>query len=511
MFISLALLLFSFSSSRFNFVNLSTARGSKRAKEVGVKKTFGVLRQTLITQFQVENMLITFFSMLLALGVMEILRLLLSPLGIVIPLSAEHNAILLAAIVLLPVIIGFLAGLYPSIYLTSFNPAQVLKGRLISGFRSSGLRNALVVFQFTISIGLMAATLIVFDQLNYFLNKDLGFEKENLLIINRASKLGNQLESFRDEVANYPGVVNASLSMDIRVGFQDIFTKEGDDRKITLAQCKIDEHFFDVTQLTLVAGRTFQEDRPSDKNAAIINEAAARLLEWTPQEALGKHINYPGDNMSKQEIIGVVRDFHFQSLRQNVEPLIFFSTRSSMWGRDRIMLVKYNTNDIQQLLQRIENRWSQLVNATPLETSFYDEELKRQYQEEQQMGQLFSIFTGLSIIIAIIGLVGLVAYAAEQRKKEIGIRKVLGASLGKIYVMINSQYVKLMLVSLLLATPIVWWAMQQWLNTFTYKVEISVWTFVVAGIAELAIALLCVGYLALRAAMLNPVNVLKEE
>ncbi|MBL0745272.1 ABC transporter permease [Chryseolinea lacunae] len=495
-----------------NFINLSTARGANRAKEVGVKKTLGLSRLSLIAQFQVEHIMVTLVAMLLGLGVMELLRLVIQPLtGLEIPVATWNNGTFFAIVLLLPLVIGFLGGLYPAFYLTSFRPAQVLKGKTVSGLRTSQLRNALVILQFTISITLMVATLVVFDQLDYFQSTSLGYEHDNILILNNAEKLGDQLKSFRDEVSGYPGVQEASASMDMRTSYEDIFMREGDNLKLPITQMKIDEHFFATTKLQLAAGRTFEENRPSDVNAVIINETTAKLYGWTPEEAVGKRIIYLGDDLDKQEVIGVVKDFHFQSLYQNIAPFMFFNMRSHMYGQQKMVMLKFNAHDLPALLSSLEKRWGQLVEDTPFDYTFLDDRLKMQYQEQQRLGALFSIFTLLSISIAIIGLVGLVAYSAEQRKKEIGIRKVFGASLSRIYIMMNTQYVKLLLVALVLATPLSWWMMQQWLDTFKNKVTINPWLFLCAGGAELFLAMVCVGYLALRAASLNPAVVLKDE
>jgi putative ABC transport system permease protein len=495
-----------------NFVNLSTARATNRAKEVGVKKTLGMLRRDLIIQFQVEHILLTMVSMLLGLGFMEILRLIIQPfVGIEIPLSVWSAGTFILIIILLPIVIGFLAGLYPSFYLTAFRPAQVLKGKLTTGLRSSGMRNGLVVFQFTISIALMAATLIVFQQLEFFQSRSVGFEKENLLVVNNAEKLGDQLESFRNEISSYDGVASASVSVDIRGGFEDIYMREGDEKKLSISGFKVDEHFFETTKIQLISGRSFDRSRPSDQNAVVINETTARFFEWTPEAALGKRIKYLGDEMGPQEVIGVARDFHFRSLHQNIMPIMFFNHNSRAFGDMKVVLIRYNTQNIQRLTATLENQWNKLVEATPFSFSFYDEEVKMQYDQEQRMASLFSIFTGLSITIAVIGLVGLVSYSAEQRKKEIGIRKVFGASLYRIYIMINTQYVRLICISLLIATPAAWLLMQQWLNSFPYRVEVNPLIFVVSGLVELVLALMCVSYLALRAASLNPATVLKDE
>lgn len=495
-----------------NFVNLSTARGATRAKEVGVKKTLGLKRSGLIAQFQVEHISITVVSVVIGLVLMEVFRVLIEPItGIAIP-SGWASPAFLAAIFAFPLVVGFLAGLYPSFYLTAFNPVQVLKGKVATGLKSSGLRNTLVVFQFTISIALMAGTLIVFQQLDFFRSQSVGFDKENLIIINNAEKLGSRLQSFRDEIRTIKGVRDAALSMDIRGGFEDMYYREGDDQKIPISHYKVDEHFLATTQLQLVSGRGFDVNRPSDKDGVVINETAARLLNVTNDRAIGQRIVYIGDEIGPQEIIGVVKDFHFQSLHQNIMPMMFMSANSTMWGDDRILVIRHEPGTPYEILKKVEEKWKAMtLEEVPFGYSFYNEEVKAQYQQEERLGSLFSIFTGLSMIIAIVGLVGLVAYSAEVKKKEIGIRKVFGASTAGLVMMMNSQYIKLIALSLVIACPLAWWALQQWLDTFAYRTEISPLAFVLAGLAELVLAMVSVGYLSLRAASLNPSRVLKEE
>ncbi len=299
--------------------------------------------------------------------------------------------------------------------------------------------------------------------------------------------------------------------MDVRNSLEDIFMREGTEAKLPITQLKIDENFFRTFSLKLAAGRSYEESRPSDVNAVILNETAVKLFGWKPEEALGKHIIYLGDDVPPQEIIGVVKDFNFQSLRQNIRPFIFFNVKSNMWGSSRMVVIKVNTPDPTALIHKLGQRWNQLSSDVPFEYSFYNDEIQSRYQEEERLGSLFTIFTGLSMTIAVIGLIGLAAYSAEQRRKEIGVRKVFGASLTSIYIMMNVHYVRLMLVALVIATPLTWWVMQQWLDTYSYKVSIAPWIFILAGLAELVLALVCVGYLALRAASVNPSHVLKEE
>ena len=494
-----------------NFVNLSTARAANRTKEVGVKKTLGVGRGLMIMQFQIEHILVAIIAVIAGLAIMEILRLTLLPLNIYIPLTDINPYVFILIIVGFAVAIGFLAGLYPAFYLTHFRPAEVLKGRVASGFKSGRLRNALVVFQFSIAIALMGGTVIVFQQLNFFLSADVGFDRDNLITIQRGAALGDKIDAFRNELLEIPGITSASISSNFRQPAEDLFTKESDDRRITLSQYKIDEHFVATTGLRVAAGRTFQEDNAADKDKLIINEATAKLLGWEPEEAIGKRIVYLGDGGVPSEIIGVLKDFHFQSLYEVNVPIIFYHLDAPVWGGERMITVRYTPQNISSTVAGIEGKWSRVAPEMPIEYSFYDDDHRKQYEAEERMSSLFLIFTTLAMLIAVVGLVGLVSYSAEQRKKEIGIRKVFGASMSRIYLLLNIQYVRLILISLIIATPVTWIFMQRWLDGYAYRININAWVFVATGAAALFFALACVGYIALRAASVNPSKVLKDE
>lgn len=497
-----------------NFINLSTARATSRAKEVGVKKTLGVMRSSLISQFQAESIILTLFSTALSLLMVEVLRLAISKyVNIDMPFTLWSDTNLLLVLPLIPLLIGFAAGIYPSFYLTAFKPVQVLKGKIASGMARSGLRNGLVVLQFTISIAMLAGTLVVFKQLNFMQSADLGFNRENVLVVRGAEKLGNQLESFRNEVAGFAGVEHAALAMNVPTGaiYADVFEREGTDIKVPISIYKIDQYFFDGMEFEIVAGRMFDLNRPSDADGVIPNETSIRMLGWTPEEALGQKLFYPGGDGSRHEIIGVVKDFHLESLRQAIGPMMFSPLQSSIWGSMRVLMVRFRTDDIPGLMSRIERRWSETVDDTPIEITFMEDDLKRQYLQEQRLGGLFGIFSGLSILIAVIGMVGLVAYSAEARRKEIGIRKVFGATTARILVMMNEQYLKLIGVGLLIAIPGSWWLANRWLSEFKFQTEIGPMIFVMAGLAQVALALMSVAYLSLRAASSNPATVLKEE
>jgi putative ABC transport system permease protein len=497
-----------------NFINLSTARASKRAKEVGVKKTLGVMKSSLMSQFQAESIILTLLSTIIALVLVEGLRIVIGRyIGIDMPFTMWQDSLILWSLPLIPLVIGFLAGAYPAFYLTAFNPVQVLKGKVSSSSPRSVLRNTLVVAQFTISIALLAVTIVVFTQLNFMRDADLGFNRENVLIVQGMDRLGTQIESFRNEVAGFPGVKSATAAMCAPTGqsLEDVFEREGTDYKVSIAIVKIDEHYFDAMDLQITAGRRFDVNRPSDTEGVILNETTVRLMGWTPEEAVGQKLLFPGGDGSRHEIIGVMKDFHFQSLREAIAPLLFTPSRSSIWGNIRIMMVRYESQYLPDLVTSIEKRWNEILDDTPVDITFMEDDLKRQYLQEQRLGGLFGLFSGLSVLIAVIGLVGLVAYSAEVRRREIGIRKVFGATTSSILVMMNSEYVKLIVVGLLIAVPGSWWIAQQWLSEFRYRAEIGPMIFIGAGAVQVVVALVSVAYLSARAASTNPAAVLKEE
>lgn len=497
-----------------NFVNLSTARGASRAKEVGVKKVLGAYRQSLIFQFQLESILMATIATLLGLGLLELFRIVISSvMSIDMPFSIWDGRSNIWLLLLLPLIVGFVAGIYPAFYLTSFKPANVLKGKIASGFKS-GLRNGLVTIQFVVSIVFIIATIIVQQQLEFFQSENLGFNKENILVISNAEKLKDNVDAFRNEATGLAGVVDASVAMTVpgRGSYEDVFRGEGTDIELSIAQSKIDEHYFKTLGLSLVAGRSFDINSPGDKTKVIPNETAVRLFGWTPEEAIGKRIIYSelGDDVG--EIIGVVKDFHFVSLnRQEIIPSIFYHNDSPMWEIGKVIAIKFESNHAEDIIASLKRKWDERVNDAPFEYGFLDQEWAQQYQQEQRLGGLFSVFAGLSLLIAMIGLVGLVTYSAEQRKKEIGIRKVMGASVNQVVFLLNKNFTVLVLIAFAIAVPLGWYAMNGWLSQFPYHIEISIGSFAVAGLLMVTITWVTVAYQSIRAGLMNPVDVLKEE
>lgn len=496
-----------------NFINLSTARGASRAKEVGVKKVLGAFRQSLILQFQIEAVMMTTVATLIGLGLLELFRIVISNvLSIEMPFSIWDGGNGLWLILMLPLVIGILAGIYPAFYLTSFKPANVLKGKVSSGFKS-GLRNGLVTVQFVVSIVFIIATIMVQQQLAFFQSAHLGFDKENILVLSNAERLTDHVKSFRDEVSTIPGVIDATLAMTVpgRGSYEDIFGREGADVELSIAQTKIDEHYFETLGLSLVAGRTFDINNPGDRNKVIPNETTVSLFGWTPEEALGQRITYAdlGDDVG--EIVGVVKDFHFASLHQEIIPSVFYHIDSEIWETGKIVALKIESSRATEIIASLQEKWESRIHDAPFEYSFLDQDWARQYQQEQRLGGLFSVFACLSLIIAMIGLVGLVTYAADQRRKEIGVRKVMGASVNQVVFLLNRNFTKLVLISFVIAVPLGWYLMNDWLSQFPYRIDMHFGSFALAGLVMLFITWTTVAYQSIKAGLMNPVDVLKEE
>lgn len=500
-----------------NFMNLSTARSSGRAKEVGVRKVLGSIRSNLVSQFLTESILITFISLLLALGIAALLLSYFNQLaGKHISITMFGNPWLLSGLVVLMLVVGLLAGSYPAFYLSSFRPIEVLKGKLAAGFKSGWLRSWLVVFQFWISIVLIIGTIVIYNQLSYIRNKDIGFKRDNVLIIRNTYPLGAQADAFKNEILKITGVTSAT-----KTGFlptsgwrsdSPLFQDATLDQKtaISLQQWRVDENYVPTLGMQMAKGRNFSKQMLTDSMGVILNEAAANML--TFKDPVGKKLYHIKDfNLEKKEIVsyqilGVVKNFNFNSLRDQVTPLALF-----LDNENGSITFRLNTSNTAGIVAAVENKWKAMVPTQPFQYSFMDDDFNNTYKTEQQIGQIFISFAVLAILIACLGLFGLVTYAAEQRTKEIGIRKVLGASAGTIVGMLSKDFVKLVAISAVVAFPIAWWAMHTWLQGFAYRTPISWWIFVMAGVAALAIALITVSMQAIKAALANPVKSLRAE
>jgi putative ABC transport system permease protein len=498
-----------------NFMNLATARSSNRSKEVGVRKVLGSGRGNLIQQFLMESMIISFIAMLLAIGIAELLLPYFNRVsGKEIQIGLFSTSWLFPGLLLLILFVGLLAGSYPAFYLSAFQPITVLKGKLAGGFKRSWLRNSLVVFQFAISIFLIVGTVVIYSQLMFIRNRNLGFDREHVLVIQNCYPLGNQAKTFRNELLNIRGVESATMT-----GFlptadnrndSPLFPDAGLDQKTAVAMQNwyVDENYIPTLKMQMVKGRNFSTEMKTDSSALIINEAAAKLLPF--DDPVNKTLYYLIDIQKRDtktyHVIGVVKNFNFNSLREQVSPMALF------YGEERgKMAVRFKSANIPSLISAIEAKWRTLAPNQPFSYSFMDEDFNNIYKSEQRVGKIAISFSALAILIACLGLFGLVTYAAEQRTKEIGIRKVLGASVSNIINMLSKDFMKLVLVAMLIAFPLGWYFMNRWLRDFAYRINIDWKVFLIAGLAAMLIAILTVGAQAIKAALASPVNNLRTE
>ncbi|MCB0600856.1 MAG: ABC transporter permease [Saprospiraceae bacterium] len=495
-----------------NFVNLSTARANLRSKEIGVKKSIGATTYNLAQQFQTESVLMTFMAGILAIPVILALTALIEQqIGIVISF-AYFRLLAFLVVVLILAGIGFLAGIYPSIYLSSLKPISVLGGNKSNKSGSPGMRNVLVTLQFAISLALLSGSLLISRQLNYLSQKNLGFDRENILVVRNAEKLTTHLNAFRDELVNMQGIKGASVAMNVpgQIYYEDIFSREGSEIKLSVNQLKIDPYYFPTLGLQLLSGRNFEQSNPGDQNHVIISETAARLFGWSPEEALHQHIIYP-ELEDNPEVIGVSRDFNFQSLYEDIAPIIFFRTDAPVWGDGRVVAIKYRQDQERETIAQAHRLWDRFNPESPFNYVILNDELAGIYNREHQLSSLVSLLCLLSIFIAVLGLIGLVSFTLDQRRKEIGIRKVLGASLGSILYLINRQYLLLFLIGLAIAVPFTWTTVQQWLTDFAYHIPVTWTSFVLAGFILMAICLTLVGMLIYNTIRANPIKSIREE
>ncbi|MBC2844719.1 ABC transporter permease [Winogradskyella flava] len=491
-----------------NFVNLSTAKSASRAKEVGLRKVVGSSRTQLISQFLAESILISFIAFILGIALSAISMPLfrtMSGIDLILPWSSIG---FISIVLTSSVIVGVLAGLYPSFYLSNFNPINVLKGKLTSGVKSGGLRSSLVVFQFTVSIILIVGTLIVNQQMNFILNSKVGFEKDQVVQIHSTNVLNDRLETFKEELKKIQGVGNVTISDYLpiegtkRNGNSFVNEgKEGIDETTPGQAWIIDEDYIETMGMNIVEGRNFIKDRVSDEQSVIMNQAMVKALRL--KEPLGKRVSRYGQ---LYEIIGVVEDFNFDTMKTSVRPLCFFRGTSPT-----ITSVKMNTRDLSAVLVSLEAKWKEFVPNMAFRYEFMDASFAKMYDSVSRIKVIFTAFAILAILVACLGLLALSAYMVEQRNKEMSIRKVLGASVQTIFKLLTKNFLILILVALTVAIPIAYYLMHTWLQDYEYRIEMSWTVFVFAGIAVIVIALCTISYHAIRSAIINPAKVLRSE
>ena len=497
-----------------NFMNLSTAHSANRAKEVGVRKVLGSPRNKLIAQFLTESLVACFLSFAIAIAIVALLLPLFNQLADKqISVSVLSRPGILFGISALLILVSLISGSYPAFFLSSFQPIKVLKGNLSMGFKGSALRNTLVVLQFTISVVLMIGTLVIYNQLHYIRDKDLGFNKEQVLILQNTTALNNNTTAFTNELLQMPGVKNVTTS-----GFLPVTgsrTSQGfltvphfDGKNFTLMQAwPVDERYLPTFQIKLKSGRNFSAQYRTDSTAVIINETAAKI--YGGADPMNKKLymltNLKGASVA-YHVIGVIKDFNFNSLRDQVEPMVL-NLQQDNGG----MAVRISSRDIPGLLNEIKSRWKSMTTSQPFSYTFLDDEFNKQYGADQRRGEIFLVLSILAILIACLGLFGLVTFAAEQRLKEIGIRKVLGAAIPDIFAMLSKDFLKLLVLSICIASPIAWWVMNKWLQDFAYRISIGWWMFVTVGAISLLIAIVTLSFQVAKAAFANPVKSLRAE
>jgi putative ABC transport system permease protein len=498
-----------------NFMNLSTARSMERAKEVGVRKAVGAYQSGLVYQFLTESIVITFISVLFAIGLTWLaLPVLREVSGKPFEISALLSPAILSLFILAPFVVGILAGSYPAWVLAGFRPVEVLKGKFKSSNSGVLLRKGLVVVQFSLSIALIASTLIVYFQLGHLRTYDKGFEQDQMLIIDYGGDrlVNQQIEAVKATLARTSGVLSVAASRAVPGDFipdasTSITTQSGEMQAYSPALYEIDYDFIPLYNMKMAAGRAYSRDFPVDaEQSLIINEAAAKLYGYAnPEEIVGKPFDQWG---RKGQVIGVLKDFNYQSLHMKVEPLVL--RMAPDYALNKISL-HIKPDHIGQTIAALESTWNTLVPQHPFLYSFLDQSFNLQYQQDQRFGKIFGLFAGLTIFIACLGLFGLATYATEQRVKEIGIRKVLGASVTNIATLISAEFVKLVLIAIVIATPVAWWGMNKWLNDFAFRIAVPWWAFAFAGLMAVVIALVTVGGRAMKAALVNPVRALRAE
>jgi putative ABC transport system permease protein len=503
-----AIALFMLLIATINFMNLSTASGFQRSREVGVRKVLGADKQSLIRQFLSEGILLTYLALFLAVGIVLLALPLFNQLsGKSIAIHQLNFAKIIPLLLAFGLLVGLFSSTYSALYLAAFNPLTVLKGRLLRSTKRFNLRSSLVVFQFIISVGLIFCTVVVVRQLDYMRNIKLGYEKENVIVI-QSWPLGENEKTYVKQLSEDSRIKHISRSSYLPAGETNnnnffVYPDGNTEKWVKTLRYDVDEEYIAAMGMQLHEGRNFSKAFGNDTLSIIVNETAAKDLGWKGK-SLGRTLTNK-DNKTYR-VVGVVKDFHFKSLHEPISPLVMV-----LGDQAGSLIVKTETKDTEALIQKLKAEYDAFPSDIPFNYSFLDERYAQTYQAEVKTGKLLSIFAGLTIFVACLGLFGLAIFTANQRRKEIGIHKVIGASVPGITGMLSAEFIKLVLIAIVISSPIAWWAMYKWLENFAYRIEIQWWMFAVAGLLAILIALLTVSSQAIKAALANPVDSLREE
>jgi len=495
-----------------NFVNISIARSAKRAKEVGIRKVLGSQKRELVGQFLTESFLITLISLSFSILIIKIFMPYFNYLtGKSLALDLSNSLILVPLLITIIFIVGILAGSYPAFVLSSYKPVSVLGGKIKNATKTGNFRSGLVVFQFTIAIILIISTIVVYKQLNYIQNKKLGFDKNQVVILRESYLLENNLQTLKEEMLTYPEVINASVSGYLPIpsnsNNSSIYLEGKQNEMAPVQQWEVDYDYIKTMKIKIVKGRDFSKDFGNEDQSIIINQATVKQFGLSKPIGVKfeRFVNNDGDTKT-MTVIGVVEDFHFESLRKNIGPLIMYL------GKDNSAIsFRVNTADMPGFISKLNNKWNELAPSQPFNFTFLDEAFNTMYFAEQKVGNIFAIFAGLTIFTGCLGLFSLSAFAAEEKTKEIGIRKVLGSSISQIILMLSKEFFKLVIISFIIAAPIAYFAMQDWLDNFQYRSDLSIGLFLSAGLIVLLISMITISYHAVKATTLNPVEAIRTE
>jgi len=507
-FISIAILIMLIAC--INFMNLSTIRAVERSKEVGLRKVLGALRNHLISQFIGESILLAVISCILSIGLLVLLMPWYNQVlgyDLTVPWNSYPIYLFLVGVI---IVVGFLAGSYPAFFLSAFSPIQALKGKLRLGKGGAFFRQALVVVQFSISVLLVIGTIVIMNQMKYVKTKSLGYDQQQTVIVGLDNNdIYNHRNSFKTELQNNPNVASVSLMSGEPGGFFDIhsFAAEGQHDVFKSRTEFADFEYVKTLGLKIIAGRNFSPQFASDTmNSVLINATAAKKLGFSPEQAIGKWIKNTIRDDKKRMIVGVVNDFNFLSLKENMDALVISPVEDR-----RVAVIKLKPGNIRTGVENIKNVYTRLAPVYPFEYSFLDQKFNTTYKNDIRQQTILGIFSGLAIFIACLGLFGLASFTAAKRTKEIGVRKVLGSSVRNILLLLSRDLLKPVLIATLIATPIGYYAMHQWLQNFAYKTSLNWWIFVLAAALTFAIALITVSFQSLKAALANPVKSLRSE
>ncbi|WP_020529806.1 ABC transporter permease [Flexithrix dorotheae] len=492
-----------------NYMNLAVARSINRAREVGLRKAIGAFRQQLIVQFLGESILITLIAFVIALGMVQ---LVIPYFGYLIerPLKLDlfSNNLMLPGILFLLFFVGTFSGSYPAFYLSGLHPIKVLKGKIDNKSRNSNLQQSLVIGQYAVSIILIIACIVIYKQLQFIQKKELGYNKEHIITITvRDMGVVNNIQTLKNKWLSYPNIKSVTYSNNLPTNISSSTIINDDDdipeNDLSIYETRVDYDYLDVYGIELIAGRNFSREHKSDiEEGYLINETAALALGWTPEQAIGKQFTHNG----VETVLGVVKDFHMHSMHLSIEPLMIHLTKG--WVGN--IAVKVHPENLPETISYMERNVNEYTKY-PFEYSFLDEKFNQLYKAEEVLGETFGFFTILAIVIASMGLFGLAAISVEHRGKEIGIRKVLGASAISIVSLIAKNFIRMVAVAFILAIPLAWYLMDKWLQDFAFRIEMEWWIFILSGCIVFLIAYLTIGYQTIKAALLNPINRLRNE